>query len=384
VPLVNTLRRLSTRNLLLVVAGFVAAIAAATAAAVATAGGGPTPAAKPLAPAVNDALAAPAPSGITARVSFTNNLFPSGSMFGGTTSALVSGASGRLWLTNEGRGRVELQSDAGDVQIVWNRTRVTLYDASSNTAYVYNHAAPKSTQTQGVAPTLSEITSVLKRISAHASVSAPQPDDVAGQPAYSVTVSPKQHGGLVGAAQLAWDAVNGVPLRVAITAKGASTPVLSLTATDISFGAVSDSAVNVAPPASAKVVDLSSKGHRTGQASVTGLDAVRAAVPFTLVAPATLADRQLSSARTAGHGAVLTYGEGLDAIVVHESTATGSSGGSSGIAGLLPAVTIGSLSAHELQTPLGTVLTFSHGGVDFVVAGSVTKSVAETAASALG
>ena len=32
----------------------------------------------------------------------------------------MSGASGRLWLTNDGRGRIELQSDAGDVQIVWN------------------------------------------------------------------------------------------------------------------------------------------------------------------------------------------------------------------------------------------------------------------------
>ena len=32
----------------------------------------------------------------------------------------MSGASGRLWLTNDGRGRIELQSDAGDAQIVWN------------------------------------------------------------------------------------------------------------------------------------------------------------------------------------------------------------------------------------------------------------------------
>ena len=32
----------------------------------------------------------------------------------------MSGASGRLWVTNDGRGRLELQSDAGDAQIVWN------------------------------------------------------------------------------------------------------------------------------------------------------------------------------------------------------------------------------------------------------------------------
>ncbi len=52
-------------------------------------------------------------------------------------SALMSGASGRLWVTNDGRGRLELQSDAGDAQIVWNDDEVTVYDASSNTVYTH-------------------------------------------------------------------------------------------------------------------------------------------------------------------------------------------------------------------------------------------------------
>ena len=47
----------------------------------------------------------------------------------------MSGASGRLWLTGDGRGRIELQSNAGDVQIVWNSRRSRVYDASSNTVY---------------------------------------------------------------------------------------------------------------------------------------------------------------------------------------------------------------------------------------------------------
>src|SRR5207237_6157133 len=85
--------------------------------------------------ALHDALAAPKPDGITARIKFTNNLFPSGALTGQAGSALLSGASGRLWLTNDGRGRLELQSDAGDAQVVWNQTDVTVYDASSNTVY---------------------------------------------------------------------------------------------------------------------------------------------------------------------------------------------------------------------------------------------------------
>ena len=42
----------------------------------------------------------------------------------------------------------------------------------------------------------------------------------AGQPAYTVRIAPKHDGGLLGAAELAWDAARGVPLRVAVYAAG--------------------------------------------------------------------------------------------------------------------------------------------------------------------
>ena len=53
---------------------------------------------------------------------------------GGAADPLMSGASGRLWINQSG-GRLELQSDAGDAQIVWSKTEVTVFDASSNTVY---------------------------------------------------------------------------------------------------------------------------------------------------------------------------------------------------------------------------------------------------------
>ena len=71
-------------------------------------------------------------------------------------------------------------------------------------------------------------------------------------------VSPKHDGGLLGYAELAWDAQHGVPLRVAIYPQGSSNPVLELAATEVSYGSVPSSAVDVAPPAGAKTVDLSS------------------------------------------------------------------------------------------------------------------------------
>jgi len=74
----------------------------------------------------------------------------------------MSGATGRLWMNANG-GRLELQSDAGDVQIVWNDTKVTVYDASSNTAYVADLPAHEASATgaQPGPPSLDEISSFL-------------------------------------------------------------------------------------------------------------------------------------------------------------------------------------------------------------------------------
>ena len=103
-------RTLSTSRLLLLVLAVAAlAVGVGAIAAVATGGSGATPPEKSLAQALHDSLAGPAPEGITARITFTNKLFPSGAITGQVGSALMSGASGRLWATNDGRGRLELQ-----------------------------------------------------------------------------------------------------------------------------------------------------------------------------------------------------------------------------------------------------------------------------------
>jgi hypothetical protein len=381
---VHLLRRLSTARLLVLFGSLAAAaIGAGAIAVVASGGGGAKPDPAPLAQAAHAALSAAKPDGVTARVKFTNNLLPSGDLLGNVSSALLSGATGRLWTTSDGRGRVELQSDAGDTQITWTPDKVSVYDASSNTVYEVPLTAKQDTGATDTPPTLADVTDALAKIGAHWLLSGAVPDNVAGQPAYSVTASPKANGGLFGEGQLSWDATHGVPLRVAVTAKGSTTPVLELAVTEISFAAVPAGDVTIAPPAGVKVVDLSARTKGGGQDAkpVTGLENVRAAVPFTLVAPASVGGQTLSSARTVGQGALLTYGDGLGALVVHEAAADGKAAAPAPL-GALPQVTVGSTKAHELETPLGTVLTFDQGGVSFLVGGSLTKADAESAAGA--
>lgn len=364
----------------------------------------PKPPPKPLDVAVHDALAAPTVAGVTARVHFTNHLIPSGALPEGTVSPLMAGASGRVWIASDGRFRIELQSDAGDAQVVSDGTTVTLYDASSNTAY--RVALPQrrdaSKPDAHTPPTLAQIDRALARLGTDWSLSGATPTSTAGQPTYTVRIAPKGDGGLLGAAELAWDATNGVPLRAAIYAAGQSSPVLELTAKDISFGPVATSDLVVPPPAGARVVDLTPSSGKSGPADrndaethakpVTGVPAVQAAVPFTLAAPDQLAGLPRHDVWLAGRGdspaAVVTYGRGLGGIVVVERKARagesplGSGGGRGSLR--LPQINVNGASGSELATELGTVLTFQRGGVDYVVAGSIPAQSAETAARQLG
>jgi hypothetical protein len=180
-----------------------------------------------------------------------------------------------------------------------------------------------------------------------------------------------------------------VPLRIAIYAQGSSAPAFALEATDISYGAVAASDVNVAPPADAKVVDLSSAasdahaGSTDTSTEVTGLAAVQAAVDFPVAAPDTLVGVPRQTVRLVGKDAALVvYGQGLGAMLVVERKAdTGSAG--SGTLSALPTVSLGGVTAHELATQLGTALEWKQGGRSFVLAGSLPPAAAQAAAGEL-
>src|SRR3954466_12294495 len=111
------LRTASTRRLLTIVAVLVATVAAAGIAQAAL-NNAPKPDAKPLDRALYDAVNAKPVEGVTARVKFTNTLLPSGSLPQNTAAPVLTGADGRLWLSGDGRVRLELQSANGDAQLV--------------------------------------------------------------------------------------------------------------------------------------------------------------------------------------------------------------------------------------------------------------------------
>jgi outer membrane lipoprotein-sorting protein len=390
----NFLRRLPLPRLLLL-CGVLLAVGIGATALAAALGVGPTPPAKPLANAVHDALAganAQPIQGVSARVELTNHLLEGASLASGSggeagqfaASPLLSGASGRLWIAKDGRVRLELQSEKGDTEILYDGHTVTLYDASSGTLYRYTpkqgggewgsgasgssgSGANGSAGSTGVAstdshqvPTVAQIQEGIDHISQHATLSGATPTDVAGQPAYTVRVSPSHNGGMLAGAELSFDAAHGVPLRAAIYSTNSSAPVIELAATEISYEAVPDSVFAISPPPGTKVQEVS--------------------------APKEGAQPSGGSAGSSGSPPKLTtHGQGLDGIAVLESPVKEGAPGKSSPA--LPEglqkVQINGVSAAELPTALGTLLSFERSGVRYLLVGSVAPAAIEAFARGL-
>jgi outer membrane lipoprotein-sorting protein len=373
----NFLRRAPLSRLLLLCGVVVAVGIGATALALAV-GSGPTPPPKPLAEAVHDALSAPKPDGVSARIQLTDRLLEGASLASGgggeasrlASSPLLSGASGRLWIGADGHARLELQSEKGDTQVLYDGRTVSLYDASTNTLYRYT-PPPKQAGSEDSTgsdaagttaghgpPTIAEIEEAIAKASKHADISGATPTDVAGQAAYTVRVSPREDGGLIGGAELSWDAVHGTPLRAAVYSTTSAAPVIELAATEISYGPVDSSTLDFTPPADARVQDvtLPAKPPATPGATTGGEDKPK----------------------------VTVHGSGPGAIVLAESPVKAGSGesGASQLEGLQQ-VDVNGAKASELPTSLGTLLTFERAGVRYLVAGSVTPASIEAFARGL-
>jgi outer membrane lipoprotein-sorting protein len=371
---VNILRRLPLSRLLLLSVLVVAIGASATAIAFAL-GSGPVPPAKPLAQAVHDALVAPAVQGVSANVKLTDHLLEGANLAGGgdeggelSSNPLLSGAEGRLWIAKDGRVRLELQAEKGDTQVLYDGHTVTAYDAASNTLYRYTppadtHESPDNRSADGrEAPSVTKIEEAIGKLGDHAVVSGATPTDVAGQPAYTARIAPKESGSLIGGAELSWDANTGVPLRAALYSSTSSSPVIELAASEISYGPVADSVFSFTPPSSAKVEEVKLPQHST------------AARPDSASKP--------DSSTKHADVTHTTHGKGIAAVTVLESKAKPGEKATQ-LPEQLPKVKVGQSSAAELSTALGTLLGFERNGVRYLVVGAVTPAQIEAVARGL-
>ncbi|MGA8365597.1 MAG: hypothetical protein WB709_13935 [Solirubrobacteraceae bacterium] len=369
------LRRLPLSRLLLV-CGLVVVLGISLTAIAFALGTGPTPPAKPLPEALHEALTAPPVDGVSARIQLTDHLLEGANLASGSgggagqlsSSPLLSGGAGRLWIAKDGRARLELQSEQGDTQIYYDgRSTVSMYDASSNTLYRYTLPADEGGSANGSSgtdspATVHEVPSVAKIEEAishlnHVNVSGATPTDIAGQAAYTARITPKEGGSLIGGAELSWDAVHGVPLRAAIYSTTSATPAIELAATEVSYGAVDGSVFDFKPPVNAKVQEIVAPNKEGGASNPGAHDE---------------------------HPQITTHGHGIASVaVITGKMKAGANESSSTLPEGLQKVKIGSVEATELPTELGTLLSFERAGVSYMLVGAVSPAAVEDIAKGL-
>ena len=187
---------------------------------------------------------------------------------------------------------------------------------------------------------------------------------VAGQAAYGLVLAPKDARSLVGQVQIDIDGSNGVPLRLQVFARGASSPAFQVGYTAIQFVTPAPADLSFTPPPGSKVTQVNMTGGgsgATGSAS-SGVSTIGSGWLTVLKLP--------SSALTPGNPA----------------PGSSTSGGSADSAAVLRALLASATPVHGawgtgrlLRTSLVSVLMTDQGST-FV--GAVEPSVIYAAASA--
>ncbi|MGE4427813.1 MAG: hypothetical protein AB7G37_15295 [Solirubrobacteraceae bacterium] len=426
----------------------VALLAGGGAAALAASGGEPAPPDRSLSQAIADTFKAPEPAGLTIEGRFVGRLVDE-SVRGSASGPLVDGATGTLRVGRDGRLAADVRSGGRRVQVGFDGERLTVVDHGERTAYAATAPPGAGSMLRMLGrlePSPAMIDMALVAVRGFADVTGPAPGNVAGRPAYTVRVAPKHDGGLLGAAEIAWDPKTGTPLRVAIFAHGEREPVIDVAATSVDVGPVAADDLKVTVPRGMRTVPIDhgipgrvAGGDRRGDRAGTGRntrgragdgarrvgdrdrgastrgttgsdigtllggprgfggapvdrgasgpEAVSKAVGFDVVAPDELAGLPRRAVREVRAGnrsaALIAYGEGLGGLVVLQ-TKRGDEPIDLAETGLrLPELAFDGATGRELATPLGTILSVSDGEVSHLVAGSVPTAAAEAAAREL-
>jgi outer membrane lipoprotein-sorting protein len=304
----------------------------------------------------------------------------------------------RIWRGGPEQLRAELQGENGDKVIVKDGAEVYVYDGASNTLKVGEKPEAEGPPEAGPSP--EEIDEFLAEISPTSNLTTGAPVEFAGRWAYPLTLEPKDKSlTLVERAEVLVDAEAFVPLRFELYAEETPEPVARYEAQDFEVGPVPDRRFEFETPPGATVERIEPPdGERVDEGREGGepqaMESVEEAGELAGFPVEGLAEapggRQLEEIRAASGGAVLTYGSGWGTVVLAEKAGgevpepQREAGEGRGDGLQVPKVDLGGgVEAREVATPVGTVFSWSSGGVSYTLAGSVPAAELEAAARTL-
>jgi outer membrane lipoprotein-sorting protein len=171
-------------------------------------------------------------------------------------SSLLTGShTVRVWYASPQHFRLAVPESLSESDVIRDGRTAWLWQSTLNKVTKFNlpaHAAEKAVPKQPLTPQQAA-KQVLAAVGPTTTVRVDSNVTVAGQAAYALVLAPKDTRSLVGQVQIDVDGSSGVPLRLQVFARGASSPAFQVGYTDIHFVRPASADLTFTPPPGATV-----------------------------------------------------------------------------------------------------------------------------------
>jgi outer membrane lipoprotein-sorting protein len=181
-------------------------------------------------------------------------------------SLLTGSHTVKVWYAGPDHFRLAVPSSLSESDVIREGSTAWLWQSTANSVTEYSLPAGKPapvSQVQALTPQQAA-QQVLARVGKTTTVSVASNVSVAGQAAYELVLAPKDSRSLVGQVVIAIDGSNGVPLRLQVFARGASTPAFQVGYTSVQFVTPAPAELSFTPPPGAKITHVTMNGGDTG------------------------------------------------------------------------------------------------------------------------
>jgi len=183
-------------------------------------------------------------------------------------SLLTGSHTVRVWYASPQHFRLAVPESLSESDVIRDGRTAWLWQSTLNKVTRFTlpaHAAGQVVPHQPLTPQQAA-SQVLAAVGPTTTVRVDSNVTVAGQAAYALVLAPKDARSLVGQVQIDVDGSNGVPLRLQVFARGASSPAFQVGYTEIHFVRPAPADLTFAPPPGATVTRVNLSGGKPGGA----------------------------------------------------------------------------------------------------------------------
>jgi outer membrane lipoprotein-sorting protein len=183
-------------------------------------------------------------------------------------SLLTGSHTIKVWYAGPEHFRLAVPESLSESDLIRDGRTAWLWQSTTNSVTEFSLPAHRAAPVTVPALTPQQAArQVLAAVGPTTTVSVATNVTVAGKAAYELVLAPKSARSLVGQVQIAIDASNGVPLRLQVFARGASSPAFDVGYTSIQFVTPASADLSFTPPPGAKLTRVSLNREARGAGS---------------------------------------------------------------------------------------------------------------------